>query len=128
MRWHQVASWNAACTENCALANFLGGSLMKRSFLMMVAVLIPVMLFAQAASKLAPELQHAAGNQAVAVIVQYKSVPPQIQQSIIWLRNGMVTSQLPVINSLQAVVPGGSLAALSADSRVAYVSPDRPVR
>ena len=45
-----------------AICQLSGRVYMKRSFLLMAAVLIPVVLFAQAA-KLAPELQKTAGNQ-----------------------------------------------------------------
>jgi hypothetical protein len=39
--------------------------------------------------------------------------------------NAKASKQLKVINAVEAVVPASSLAALAADSNVAYVSPDR---
>ena len=100
---------------------------MKRSLLLVMAVLIPTVLFAQGA-KLAPELQRASGTQMVPVIVQYKSTTVTAQPSTMLLRGVTVTGQLGLINGVRALVPVGSLAGLASDPNVAYVSPDRLVR
>src|SRR3974377_2049968 len=100
---------------------------MKRGCLLLSVVLAPVLVVAQA-SKLAPELQQASGMRAVPVIVQYKNGSPATQPGVIGVRNGQVFAQLGVINGVTATVPADSLAALAADPRVAYISPDRVVR
>src|SRR5664279_499144 len=100
---------------------------MRRSFLLVVAVLIPAALFAQAA-KLAPELQQASSGQMVSVIVQYKSTALSSQPSTMLLLGVRVTGQLALINGVRAMLPAGSLASLASDPNVAYVSPDRVVR
>jgi len=100
---------------------------MKRGRLLLYILLTPVLLLAQA-SKLAPELQQPSGTRAVPVIVQYKTGLPATQPGVIGVRNGQVFAQLGVINAVTATVPADSLAALAADPRVAYISPDRVVR
>ena len=77
-------------------------------------------------SKLAPELKKTpAGAQSVSVIVQFKFAPPGGKMNVFRVPNAKASKQLKVINAVEAVVPVSSLAALAADSNVAYVSPDR---
>ena len=93
---------------------------MKRSLFLMAVILIPVVVFAQAA-KLAPELLQTPANKPVPVIVQYKNIPLADRQGVVSLQGSKVTGQLGVINGIRAVVPAESLAALAADPKVAYV-------
>lgn len=99
---------------------------MKRKVLLSLVVLMPVLLLAQT-TKLAPELKQAPSGQMVSVIVQYKAPLSPAQMKSVAMREASASTQLAVINGVQAVVPANSLALLSADPNVAYVSPDRRV-
>src|SRR5215472_4299561 len=78
-------------------------------------------------SKLAPELKGTPNSQNVSVIVQFKTVPPAGKTNTDRVVSSRTSAQLSVINAVTAIVPASSLAALAADSSVAYVSPDRKV-
>src|SRR5271166_1249398 len=99
---------------------------MRRWLILAFVVLIPAMVMANDA-KLAPELKQTAGNQTVSVIVQHKTVPGTVNKGAILMMGGTVGRDLTLIKGVTAQMPASSVAALSEDDSVAYISPDRPM-
>src|SRR5262249_43252242 len=97
------------------------GATMKSS--LVVAAMLAAMALADP-SKLASDLP---SSGPVRVIVQYAQPPSQWQQSSLLGLGGLLNSVLGIVNSLVATLPAESLATLSNDPNVVYISPDRPV-
>lgn len=79
---------------------------------------------AQAAGKLAPELENAAPG-SVKVIVQYRNAP---RLDLIRLVNGVVSQVFAATNMLSATLPVSGLPTLVNDPEVVYISPDRNLK
>jgi serine protease AprX len=107
-----------------------------------------IVLFAGAASaqdwqanrlaegKFAPDLaplvararEGAAGDETVRVIVQYKQTPGVEHEARVQSLGGRLNHRLGVVNGLAVTIPAKALPALAADSDVAAVSVDHPVK
>jgi serine protease AprX len=89
-----------------------------------------------APSRLAPELsgllakaqQGLATNQTVRVIVQYDQVPTAAHYATMQSRGGHLNAKLHLIKGAAFTIPVSALPALEADSEIAAVSIDHPVR
>src|SRR5512133_404588 len=78
--------------------------------------------------KVARDLAGAAPGSMAPVIVRYTQPPGSLELNELSRNGGWIKRALPGINAMAAVVPAAQLARLAADSRVAYISPDRAVR
>ena len=85
---------------------------MKRWIVLWFAILMPAIVVANDA-KLAPELQQAATDQMVSVIVQYKAAPTAVNKNNIVVNGGAVSGDLPLVRGVTATVPLSKLAGLS---------------
>jgi len=77
--------------------------------------------------KLAPELDSAATNDAVRVIIQTKGRPSAAHDDAIRAKGGVKGHAFDSFDALTAVVPQSAVADLAARDDVAYITPDRKV-
>ncbi len=78
--------------------------------------------------RISKDLQQKSSGQWVNVIVQYQVPPTQAHFNRVIARGGTLHQTLPLISGGAFTVKSSSLAALSKDSNVAYISLDRTVR
>jgi serine protease AprX len=78
--------------------------------------------------RVSKDLQQRSSGQWVNVIVQYRVPPSRAHFARVVAAGGTLRRNLPVINGGAFTVRGSSLAALTRDSNVAYISLDRTVR
>jgi hypothetical protein len=83
---------------------------------------------AQGAGKLDPELKDLSSDQAVDVIVQFKSAPTEAQHRRVLAHGGQLKETLDIIRAAHCAVPANHLEALSAEPDVEFIAPDRKVK
>ena len=91
-------------------------------FLLLLAVAVSA---AADDGKLAPELRNRTTGNPVNVIVQFNVLPTDRERSEIRRFGGSVRASLQVVQGLKVSLPANRLAALSGESDVVYISPDR---
>jgi serine protease AprX len=96
-----------------------------------VVILLSVCSFSTAycaGRKLDPDLSGLDSNQAVDVIVQYKSTPTEAHHQHALARSGQLKQCLDIIRAAHYSVPANQLQELSEDPLVEFIAPDRAVR
>jgi serine protease AprX len=78
--------------------------------------------------RVSKDLKQQSSAQWVNVIVQYRVPPTPTNFAKVFAKGGVLQRNFPAINASVFTVKGSSLAALTKDPNVAYVTPDRTVR
>ena len=100
---------------------------MVRKARQILTVLFAAALTAQAKNpKVSADIPSSSSN-SVDVIVQFKHTPNAQHASKITNRGGILKSDLSLVNSLHASVPGNRIEDLANDPEVAHISLDRPL-
>src|SRR2546425_6323154 len=79
-------------------------------------------------SKISSDLQGADPNSNLKVIVQFTEPPTSSHHETVIAQGGEHLKNLRLVNGALYTVPASALAELAKDPRVAFISPDRPVR
>src|SRR5207253_6441660 len=79
-------------------------------------------------SKISSDLQGADPNSNLKVIVQFTEPPTSSHHETVIAQGGEHVKNLRLVNGALYSVPASALAELAKDPRVAFISPDRPVR
>lgn len=108
--------------------------MLKRTFILALAFLAPLSLFADN-SKISPELQNSTSTGQTQVVVQYAPGTQLSCSGILGLvgcvlndvvkLGGAVLGQLPIVNGLVASLDHNGIVSLSNQSNVVYISKDR---
>jgi serine protease AprX len=109
---------------------------MKRTLILVLALLVPLSLFADN-SKISPDLQNSTYTGQMQVVVQYAPGTQLSCSGILGLLGcvvndvlklgGAVLGQLPIVNGLVASLDHNGIVSLSNQSNVVYISKDRPL-
>jgi serine protease AprX len=78
--------------------------------------------------KIAPDVENAAANSTVSVLIRYYQNPTADAQARIVARHGKVSRTFSSLPFVAAQLPTSEAASLASDADVAYVSIDRPVQ
>jgi serine protease AprX len=107
---------------------------MKRTFILALAVMAPLSLFADN-SKISPDLQNSSSTGQTQVVVQYAPGTQLSCSGLLGLLGcvvndvlklgGAVLGQLPIVNGLVASLDHNGIVSLSNQSNVVYISKDR---
>jgi serine protease AprX len=100
---------------------------MRRHISLFLILLMSLPAWAGNNSKLSPELEGQSAGVNVDVIVQYRTQPTDQHEARIQSHGGALKAHLHGVNGFAVSLPATSLAALSSDPDVKYISPDRPV-
>jgi serine protease AprX len=111
-----------------------GVPVMKRILILVLALLVPLSLFADD-SKISPDLQNSSSTGQVQVVVQYAPGTQLSCSGLLGLLGcvvndvlklgGAVLGQLPLVNGLVASLDHNGIVSLSNQSNVVYISKDR---
>ena len=98
-----------------------------RTSLTVCAVILTASLASAGVPKMAKDLEGKKGSEPVDVIVQFTQAPTARHHQKVLSKGGTLKNTLGLVNGASYTVPASALAALAADSDVAFIAPDRPL-
>jgi serine protease AprX len=100
----------------------------RSSYLALSCLILCAGVAFAAPRRVSKDLKKQSSGQWMNVIVQYRVPPTPTNFAKVFARGGVLQRSFPAINASVFTVKGSSLAALTKDPDVAYVTPDRTVR